>query len=142
MITNSIRLVLRGNLLFSLDFSHPRCLMTSSQLFRSYECWSKKVVECGFTPEEVLELDNGNSYIVIDPNDHTLLLALHPQDYVSLLKVVISNEGHLTVLLTPSDARYPTRKPETTDKQNSPLSALNSSMWTQFLPVVQVTLLG
>jgi hypothetical protein len=82
---------------------------------RSYEVWSEKAKKHGFSPEEVVvvvvvvvvKVAMGYSYVVVDPNDSTLLLPLSRPQYVALLHVVLTRRIKLIVLLGPEDARYP-----------------------------------
>jgi len=74
-------------------------------LQRSYEFWSEKAKKYGFSPEEVVRMGRACHYVVVDPNDPTMLLPLSRQGYIALLHVTLSRGIKLIVLLGPDDAR-------------------------------------
>ncbi|CAG8527806.1 28590_t:CDS:2, partial [Racocetra persica] len=81
------------------SFLHPlnqeSSITSTAILQRSYGQWNENY-----------------AYVVVDPNDPTLMLSLTQHQYVSLLQVIIRQRETLKVILTPDDHRYPTRDKE------------------------------
>jgi hypothetical protein len=91
----------------SPTFTISRAFTPGAVLRRPYEKWTTLLKEFGFTPVEVLLAGKGFPYVVIDPNNPTLLLPLSARRYAALLQDVMRTDGNLTVLLAPTDYRQP-----------------------------------
>jgi len=92
---------------------------SSNPVLRKYEVWTALAEQKGFTVKEVLEATALGPYIVIDPDDPGMLLALNAISYAKMKDSCISNQKALILLLSPLDEKLPSRQ-SSEDTQTSP----------------------